>query len=473
MKNWLLAASMILGAAAASAQGYKINLTLKPFTSGTAYLAYHYGEGKGIADSARIDASGKAVFQGSKPLPGGLYMVVSPQRVIMCELLLDKQQNFSISIDTNNLRNVVFTGSPENEAFDSYRKYSDEIGQKIVAFQEALKTAPPDQQETLRNQIASLNKELDTYRKNFMTKNPSSILTAFFKTIREPEIPPAEQHPGGKYDTLYAFNYYKSHFWDGVSFADGRLVRTPFFKPKLQRYFQQCVFPDPDSIIVEADKMLAAAEPSKDMFNFLLGHFIDKYINPEYMGQDKVFVHLFEKYINAGKADWLNEKQRKYVNERAYSLMANQLGNPAAVLNLMDTSGVRRSLYDIKAPFTVVVFWDATCGHCKEVVPKVDSLFRAKWKNEGIAVYGVMVDGGLPAWKKFIAENNLTGWIHVYQPDEDRDADYAAGRPNFRQLYDVYQTPVLYLLDENKRIIAKKLSYDQLDKVIELKKNKS
>jgi hypothetical protein len=33
----------------------------------------------------------------------------------------------------------------------------------------------------------------------------------------------------------------------------------------------------------------------------------------------------------------------------------------------------------------------------------------------------------------------------------------------------VYQTPTIFLLDKDKRIIAKKLSYLQLDEVINLK----
>jgi hypothetical protein len=50
-----------------------------------------------------------------------------------------------------------------------------------------------------------------------------------------------------------------------------------------------------------------------------------------------------------------------------------------------------------------------------------------------------------------------------------KDADYAAGKPGFRQLYDVYQTPMLYLLDKDKRIIAKKLSYQQMDDLLKVK----
>jgi hypothetical protein len=63
----------------------------------------------------------------------------------------------------------------------------------------------------------------------------------------------------------------------------------------------------------------------------------------------------------------------------------------------------------------------------------------------------------------------LKDWVHVYQTQAMKDADYASGKPGFRQLYDVYQTPMLYLLDKDKRIIAKKLSYQQMDDLLKVK----
>ena len=96
-------------------------------------------------------------------------------------------------------------------------------------------------------------------------------------------------------------------------------------------------------------------------------------------------------------------------------------------------------------------------------------MFQHKWKQEGVALYGVMVDGGKPAWLNYIRDNNLKDWIHVYETSAQRDAGYAAGKANYRQLYDVYQTPIIYLLDKDKRIIAKKLTYDQVDEVLDMK----
>ncbi|RYG50169.1 MAG: redoxin domain-containing protein [Chitinophagaceae bacterium] len=268
---------------------------------------------------------------------------------------------------------------------------------------------------------------------------------------------------------MFAYRYFKEHFFDGISFRDDRLVRTPFFEAKVDKYFRDLVLPNPDSIIAEVDHMLLAARGTTEMYQYLMVHFVQKYVNPEYMGQDAVFVHLFEKYVNTGLAQFFTVQYKEFLTKRAYSLMANLIGQPAAELVMIDSLGKSRNLYDVKGSYTVVFFWDPTCGHCQETAPKLDSMYQAKWKQQGVQLYGVMVDGGMNNWTKFIRENKLNDWIHVYQAKSEQESEAKAGKPGFRQLYDVYQTPVLYLLDSEKRIIAKKLSYQQIDEVISLK----
>jgi thiol-disulfide isomerase/thioredoxin len=238
----------------------------------------------------------------------------------------------------------------------------------------------------------------------------------------------------------------------------------------MDKYYKELVVPAPDSIIKEADNMLQQTGANKEMFKYILTYLVQKYIKPEYMGQDAVFVHLFEKYINNNtRVDWFTDAYKKYMFERAYSLMANLIGNPAQELEMVDTSGKPSNLYSVQAPFTVICFWDPTCSHCKELVPRLDSIYQNKWRKQGVALYGVMTDGGKEAWLKYIRENNLSGWIHVYQTQEQKDKENAAGKASYKQLYDVYQTPVLYLLDKEKRIIAKKLTFEQVDEVMKQK----
>jgi thiol-disulfide isomerase/thioredoxin len=301
------------------------------------------------------------------------------------------------------------------------------------------------------------------------------MLATFFNTMRRPEIPAIPTLANGKADSTYPYRYVKEHWWDGVSFDDEQLVRTPFFEPKMEEYFKYYVVPEADSIIPEVNYMLLVARESPEMFKYLLGKFTDKYINPEYMGHEKVFLHLFDKFYSKGDTAWLSAAQRKYIFERAYSLMANQLNEPAAELNMLDTTGKKTTLYGLKAPYTFVIFWDPNCGHCKETVPRIDSIYQARWKGLGVKVVGVNVDeGALDAWKSYVREQKLTEWVHIYEPKARREEEAKNGVANFRQLYDVYKTPTLYLLDDQKRIIGKMLSIEQFNDVLTARlKNKA
>jgi hypothetical protein len=467
---FFLVLAFLSGYLVSAQTGYQIKLTLKPYKNEYVYLGYYYGKLKALADSAMLDSKSSAVFSGKQKLPGGIYFIVSPRKELLFELLLDKEQNFSIAADTAGLpKSVLFTGSEDNTLFQSYTRYMSVSGREMNQLQAELQPgkAKADSAAT-KEKLQALTRQVQQYRSEIEKKYPSSLLTALFRLMKEPVVP--EKQLADKRDTLFAYNYFKSHYWDGVSFKDERILRTPIFETKLEKYYRDLVVPDPDSINKEIDQMLEQAKPSKEVFKYLLTNFVQKYINPVYMGQDAVFVHLYEKYINNNKEiDWFTEKYNKYMFERAYSLMANLIGQPASNLDMTDTTGKARPLYDVQAPFTVICFWDPTCSHCKDLVPRVDSIFQAKWKKQGVQVYGVMVDGGKEAWMRYIRENKLKDWIHVYETQEQKDAVSAAGKAGYKQLYDVYQTPILYLLDKDKRIIAKKLTYLQIDDVITMK----
>ena len=112
-KMQLLLMIFFVSATAFAEDGYNIRLILKPYTNSQVYLAYYYGKVKAIADSAVLDANSSAVFKGKEKLPGGIYFVVSPKKEILFEVLIDKQQNFSITGDTANLsQNLTSDASP-------------------------------------------------------------------------------------------------------------------------------------------------------------------------------------------------------------------------------------------------------------------------------------------------------------------------------------------------------------------------
>lgn len=465
----LFVLTLLVHVAQAQNSGYHIPISIKQYKNQYIYLGYHYGNQKALADSALINSNGEGVFKGANSLLGGIYFIVSPKKEILFEVLLDKKQQFSIKVDSSLATGkVTFTGSEDNKIFQDYSAAIAISGNEINRLTAQLKAASSKADSSaLITAIQDHNKKIQQIRIDIEKQHPESLLAALFRSMKEPAIPTP---PAGNTDSAYAYKYFKAHYWDGISFTDERLLRTPIFEGKLDKYFKDLVVPDADSIKKEVDLMLHKSVSNEEMYKYLLIHFIQKYINPEYMGQDAVFVHIFEKYINdRPEVNWFTEKYKKYVYDRAYSLMANLIGQPAANLEMVDTLDRPTPLYNVNAPYTVVFFWDATCSHCKEIAPRLDSMFQHKWKALGIKVYGVMTDGGKEAWMNYLHEHEMKDWIHVYQTTAQKEADYEAGRPSYKQLYDVYQTPVIFLLDKEKRIIAKKITYQQVDEILSIK----
>ncbi len=471
MAKYLLATFVLFYSLNSTAQnGYKIDVNIKQFANQTVYLGYYFGKTLPIKDSVKMSAKGTGTFKGTTKLPGGIYLIGYPNKNKFFEILIDKNQQFTITADTINIaKTLVLTNTSEGMEFQSYQKYMDVKGGEL---NKLAQTNDP----AIQVKRKKINDEVLAYRTNIIKKSPKGMLTTILKTMQEPIVPDAKLHPKGVYDSIYAWYYYKTNYWKSVDLKDDRLLRTPepVFENKFDNYFKSIVYPMPDSIKQEVDKVLLACITSKDMFKYLGSKLVERYVNPEYMGLDAVYVHIYEKYIATSMMPWFDEKQRKFLDDRYYFLLSNLIGDKAAPLELIDTSGKPVSLYSIDAPYTIICFWDATCGHCKEVVPKLDSLYTNKLQAMGIKLIGVMTDGGLDNYKKYIVEHHFTTWIHAYQTDEQKKADYAAQRPNFRQLYDIKQTQKLYLLDKEKRIIAKQVTYDQLYKIIDesIKKKK-
>ena len=79
-------------------------------------------------------------------------------------------------------------------------------------------------------------------------------------------------------------------------------------------------------------------------------------------------------------------------------------------------------------------------------------------KLNAIVVSVHMMGGheGKIEWVDFINKKEMYNWINAWNP-------YSY---EYKLKYDVQTTPVLLLLDENKKIIAKKIGAEQVDKIL-------
>jgi thiol-disulfide isomerase/thioredoxin len=475
MKKLLLFFPALLFSGFVLAQaGYEIKVTLKPFKNQYIYLGHYSGKQYPVVDSAMLNEKSEAVFKGNKKLGGGIYLVVYPNKDRFLEMLIDKNQKFSVIADTTDLMAKKFIHSPDNDLFISYQQFMAEKGKAMEAGNAALSAARSAQDSAAASEkLRKTSEEVSAYRKQFITKYPDNIMAVLMHLMEEPKVPPAEKHPGGKYDSSFAYRYFKSHYWDGIHFWDDRITRTPasLFEERLDKYYNTLVYQQPDSVIKELDWMLGYASGSHELTRYLLVKFVNRYLNMKYMWEDAVFVHLFQKYFADKDYDWLTPSGKKMITERAYNLMANIMGNPAENISLPDTSGKIQTLYGSKSDYTIVCFWDPTCGHCRDLVPVLDSMYRNKWKRAGVKIYAVAkeTDGSKKDWLNMINRHHLGEWTHVYYSKEEDKRRVDSGIPGYSQLYDAQIVPTIYLLDKEKRIVAKKLTWQQIDEILALK----
>jgi thiol-disulfide isomerase/thioredoxin len=461
--------------ASAKTLGHSIQIVLKPYQNTKVYIGTNYGRNRVLADSTLLNAQSEGVFESKTKLTPGIYFLVSPKYSILFDFLVDENQHFKIMADTASINAFKIIGSKENDIFKEYSSSINNLGIQLSSLENKYKTATSAKDSaSFKELYLTKDKEVKAARTNVIKTYPKSMTSFFLNVMQRPEAP-AMPTINGKLDSLYPYYYVKNHFWDNVVFNDNRLIRTPFFEEKLDEYFKNYVSREPDSIIEELQYILTVAKTGKEIYPFLLFKFTNKYIAPEFMGQEKVFIHLFQNFFAKGDTVLLNEASKKSITERAYSMMANQLGLAAPSLIINTPENKKVSLYDQKAPYTFLAFWDPTCSHCKVEIPRLDSFYKASWKDLQVKIFSVNINfKELAAWKTFIQENHLENWTHAYQTEEDLNKEIKAGLPTtIRQQYDVFKTPTFYLLDANKKIVAKNLSLEQFNDFLQNANNKS
>ena len=453
----------------AAKEGYRIQVKFNGTTDSIVYLAHYFGKSLPTiykTDSAVIDKKGNALFQSKTRTLGGIYMLLLGDRKTYFEFLLNDGDDIGITADVSKLpEGLVFKNSPENEHFQGYVKFLKGFSEQQQSLQKQMADAKsPADSSKVRDKMVAASKELVAYRKNAVKQHPNTLLATIFSALEVPQVPEGKHLlPDGSEDSSFSYTYYKSHYWDGFNFKDDRLIHTPIYDAKLEEYMNKLVLPYEDSVIKESDMLLSKTRGQQELFKYTLWWLTRNAENSKIMGMDRVFVYLVENYYMKGDAYWLdNEALGKYY-DRAAKIAPNLIGRVAPEIKMTGIDNKEHTLSSINSKYTLVVFWDPTCGHCTKEIPAIDSAYKAVLKDKGVEIYAVRTEGDEKLWREFITKHNLTGWTHVYDPEH---------KSNYRSMYDVYSTPVLYLLDDKKIIRGKRLDHSNVIDVINMLEKK-
>ncbi len=455
ISQFLLSAFFVLTLASVgfTQENYKIRIKVSGLQDSISYLASYYGD-KVVSKDTSENKNNTITFKGEENLPGGIYMLISQDKKKLMEFIIDKDRKFTIKTDTSDyIKNARAIRSAGNELFFDYIRYTDENHKMIKKYRKLINSDSTDQDSIsiYREMIEKINKSVIDYKLSFIKDNPEHILSSVFLMIKDPELPEEQLNDTIKADPNKKYYHYRNHFWDGISFSDERLLQTPVFHKKLNTYFKDVIRQHPDTIIREIDHIFELSSPSKEMFTYLFWYFIENFDGSEIMGHDKIFVHIAMNYLDNDKIIEISESVRENIRERAKKIEPLLLNKEAPNLILLDTNNQFTSFLRINADFTVILFWDYDCGVCKKEINELKS-FTDTTKID-IRVFAVCTDTNLAKWKKYVKKEKLN-WMHV-------NGTRSVTR-DYHNLYDIYGTPVIYLLNRKKQIIAKRITAGQL-----------
>ncbi|MDR2938039.1 MAG: DUF5106 domain-containing protein [Prevotellaceae bacterium] len=477
-KNLLLLALSLLSLTAARAQQYEIRVKMDGVRDSDIYLGYSYEDMRYVVDTATPDKHGNAIFSKNKKLERGVYFITTPEKNFF-ELLIGDNQNFSVSTDRSNLFDKLkFENSPENQQFLDYQKYLRDMQHTANIIKEKKKYNEAGKKDSVamyQKLLEEVDSSVNAYINNVIEKNRDNFLGTLLGSLQQVEAPKRDMHipesvaNKDSVRQLRDYEYRRDHYFDNVNLADNGLIRTPFFKSKLDFFFHKMIVPAADTIIKYADLLIERARADEEMFRYITEYFFQYYQKSEIVGHDAVVVHLADEYYLSGLAPWVNEEYKGKIKERADKMRPNLIGKVAPELLLQTSENAYVSLRKTPAQFTIIAFWEPNCGHCKKEIPQLWTLYE-KWRDSDVIVFAIYTQYKRAEWDTYLKEHPYD-WINAWDGVEGNDEQ---GKPttfslgtNFRTLYDVYSTPTLYLLDKNKKIIAKRISIETLEKILE------
>ena len=251
--------------------------------------------------------------------------------------------------------------------------------------------------------------------------------------------------------------YMKAHFFDNIDFNDTILLKCSTLNTMLINYLS--LYQDRDDnretfekkLLMGLDTILVKSSVNPDMYvsvvDFLLQGF-------ESIGFDKGIEYISEH----NQLDEFCENTEKILElqDKLYLINKLAIGKTAPDFSHTDIDGNTIRLSDVQAKKTLLVFWASWCPHCKSIVPEINSL-KEKFDNNELKIIGISIDTSLTDLRHVINEYKIS-WPNI--------AELKGWEGDIPEMYGIAATPTMYLLDKQKKIIAKPVNKYDLKKAL-------
>ncbi len=507
-------------------QGYELKIKIKNLKNKNVILGHYFNSQLYPDDTIKLNNKGYGYIRGKKKFPGGMYFFFLPNHTRF-DFIISDDQKFSIENDTIDfLKNVKVTGSIENSVFFEYQKFLanqrelakkhkgdkkklTEINKQVENEYLRLKekhpkmffikfltaTMPVKIPKSITDNKQKYYYYRNHYLDNFDVSDARLLRTPIYKstieTYLDKVVPPVPDSIIKEVDILInnarttkeLFRFMLVHLFNKYASSQLMGMENVYVHLAEKFYIPEAYWSDPEYIEELKEKI-------KRKKNCLLGmnaKDIKMIILPSNIDDIKAIKNQLTEIKNNGtkfiedKA-WIKKRFKEYKSKNNTNMTDSALKSQLLIRKLADiieydffpSFDGYKSLYKTNSKYTILWFWEPDCSHCRKETPKLYKLYEEKLKKIGVQVYSIYLHKNINEWDKytkhlekwfdFLLDNKMTTWYNLWDP-----INYS----NFRHNFDISGTPVLYLLDKNKKIIAKRISFEHASEIIErIEKNK-
>ena len=380
--------------------------------------------------------------------PSGVYCIELPQKLTF-EFLFN-QENVRFRTTYNALIDSVrIEESLENRIFFEYNAtvMGNQKKQRLINQLRSLYSVGSPFLNTLNVEQDRLRSQQRAFVADLKRKHPQALATKLIESQQKVVIDTALTGETRR-AALRARYFERIDFTCTALINSDVLVRSvwgyfPLFERKDARWETQV-----ETYIQACDALLDRKDMAEQVRDVLvlatIGYF-------DYGDYDYVVAYLNERYVlpnlctDATKADEVKKRIEDY--------RRLAIGNTAPDVLLDASAQQGQRLSSIRSEYLLVVFYTSWCSHCRETLPKLRDLYQ-RLDHGRFEVLAVSLDKDKQALLNFLVEGRYP-WINYY------DLKGEQSQPALD--FGVKATPMMFLLDRHRKILAKPGSFEQVE----------
>lgn len=235
-------------------------------------------------------------------------------------------------------------------------------------------------------------------------------------------------------------------FWDSFDFADSMTVKDP---ERGEQMLVDFIAEFPNATDSERAAAVRQMFSKAKSYPQALAYFAKQYAHYLYdpnspMRNDAYYEPVLESLLDL---PGLSEAEEYRLSTRLEMVRRNKVGMKAANFGFEVPEKVKRSLYDIHAPYILLFFYEPGCSNCQRAIYQLRASKRFKQLTDKgmLKILAVYAMGNRDIWSDYQPEIP-EAWINGFDSDKRIVAD---------KLYDIKASPTIYLLDSIRTVVLK------------------